>query len=66
VDGNLHGARFGKNFKTREEAAAEQAMLGIKMLNAAIPPQASVIPARSSSFVTGGHPPVSGAVRSTF
>jgi hypothetical protein len=35
VDGRLHGARFRKNFKTREEAAAEQAVLEIKVLNAA-------------------------------
>jgi integrase len=35
VDGRLHGVRFRKNFKTREEAAAEQAVLEIKALNAA-------------------------------
>ncbi|MSU51729.1 MAG: site-specific integrase, partial [Opitutus sp.] len=35
VDGRLHGVRFRKNFKTREEAAAEQATLELKALNAA-------------------------------
>jgi integrase len=35
VEGRLHGIRFRKNFKTREEAAAEQAVLEIKALNAA-------------------------------
>jgi hypothetical protein len=35
VDGRLHGARFRRNFKTREEAAAERDMLEIKALNAA-------------------------------
>lgn len=35
VDGRLHGVRFRRNFKTREEAAAEQAMLEIKAMNAA-------------------------------
>jgi integrase len=35
VDGSLHGVRFRRNFKTREEAAAEQAMLEIKALNEA-------------------------------
>ena len=33
VDGRLHGVRFRKNFKTREEAAAEQATLEVKALN---------------------------------
>ena len=32
VDGRLHGVRFRKNFKTREEAAAEKAALEIKAL----------------------------------
>ncbi|HVT83281.1 MAG TPA: site-specific integrase [Phycisphaerae bacterium] len=32
VDGRLHGVRFRKNFKTREEAAAEKASLEIKAL----------------------------------
>src|ERR1039457_4126136 len=35
VDGRLHGVRFRKNFKTREEAAAEQATLELKALNSA-------------------------------
>ena len=35
VDGRLHGVRFRKNFKTREEAAAEQAALELRALNAA-------------------------------
>jgi len=36
VDGSLHGVRFRRNFKTREEAAAaEQAILEIKALNEA-------------------------------
>jgi hypothetical protein len=35
VDGRLHGVRFSKNFKTREEAAAEQAALELRALNAA-------------------------------
>jgi hypothetical protein len=35
VDGRLHGTRFRRNFKTREEAAAEQAALEIKAINAA-------------------------------
>ena len=35
VEGNLHGVRFRRNFKTREEAAAEQAALEIKAINAA-------------------------------
>jgi hypothetical protein len=35
VDGRLHGVRFRRNFKTREEAAAEQAALEIKAINAA-------------------------------
>ncbi len=30
VDGRLHGIRFRKNFKTREEAAAEKAVLELK------------------------------------
>jgi hypothetical protein len=30
VDGRLHGVRFRKNFKTREEAAAEKSALEIK------------------------------------
>lgn len=32
VDGRLHGVRIRKNFKTREEAAAEKAVLEIKAL----------------------------------
>jgi hypothetical protein len=32
VDGRLHGVRIRKNFKTREEAAAEKAVLEIKVL----------------------------------
>ena len=35
VDGRLHGVRYRKNFKTREEAAAEQSTLELKALNAA-------------------------------
>lgn len=35
VDGSLHGVRFRRNFKTREEAAAEKAMLEIKAVNEA-------------------------------
>jgi hypothetical protein len=35
VDGRLHGLRIRKNFKTREEAAAEQATLELKAMNAA-------------------------------
>jgi integrase len=35
VDGYLGGVRIRRNFKTREEAAAEQAALEIKALNAA-------------------------------
>ena len=35
VDGSLHGVRFRKNFKTREEAAAEQAALEIRAINEA-------------------------------
>ena len=35
VEGSLCGVRLRRNFKTREEAAAEQAMLEIKALNAA-------------------------------
>ncbi len=35
VDGRLHGLRIRKNFKTREEAAAEQASLELKAMNAA-------------------------------
>jgi integrase len=35
VTGNLHGLRVRKNFKTREEAAAEKATLEIKALQAA-------------------------------
>ncbi len=34
VDGRLHGVRFRKNFKTREEAAAEKAALELKALQA--------------------------------
>jgi hypothetical protein len=33
VDGRLHGVRFRKNFKTREEAAAEKAALELKALS---------------------------------
>lgn len=32
VDGRLHGVRIRKNFKTREEAAAEKSTLGVKSL----------------------------------
>lgn len=35
VDGRLHGVRFRRNFKTREEAAAEKASLEIKSLQTA-------------------------------
>jgi integrase len=35
VDGRLHGLRIRKNFKTREEAAAEQATLEVKSLQIA-------------------------------
>src|ERR1017187_68823 len=35
VDGYFNGVRIRKNFKTREEAAAEQTMLELKALNAA-------------------------------
>src|SRR6266568_2045260 len=35
VAGRLHGLRIRKNFKTREEAAAEQASLELKAMNAA-------------------------------
>jgi len=35
VEGYLHGVRFRKNFKTREEAAAEQAALEIRAINEA-------------------------------
>jgi len=35
VEGYLHGVRFRKNFKTREEAAAEQGALEIRAINAA-------------------------------
>jgi hypothetical protein len=35
VDGRLHGLRIRKNFKTREEAAAEKAMLELKAMQAA-------------------------------
>jgi len=35
VDGRIHGLRIRKNFKTREEAAAEQAVLELKSLQAA-------------------------------
>jgi hypothetical protein len=35
VDGRLHGLRIRKNFKTREEAAAEQAALEVKSLQIA-------------------------------
>ncbi len=34
VDGRLHGVRFRKNFKAREEAAAEKAALEIRALQA--------------------------------
>ncbi len=34
VDGRLHGVRFRKNFKTREEAAAEKTALELKALQA--------------------------------
>jgi hypothetical protein len=39
VTGNLHGLRVRKNFKTREEAAAEQATFEIKALQAASGPR---------------------------
>jgi site-specific recombinase XerD len=35
VDGRLHGVRFRKNFKTKEEAAAEKAALELKALQSA-------------------------------
>ncbi len=35
VDGYFNGVRIRKNFKTREEAAAEQSVLELKALNAA-------------------------------
>jgi integrase len=35
VDGRLHGVRFRKNFKTREEAAAERAALELEALQSA-------------------------------
>jgi hypothetical protein len=35
VDGRLHGVRFRKNFKTREEAAAEKSALELKAAQAA-------------------------------
>ncbi len=35
VDGRLHGLRIRKNFKTREEAAAEKAASNLKSLQAA-------------------------------
>ena len=35
VDGYFNGVRIRKNFKTREEAAAEQTMLELKAQNAA-------------------------------
>ncbi|MCE2863281.1 MAG: hypothetical protein LW690_12590 [Opitutaceae bacterium] len=35
VSGNLHGERIRRNFKTREEAAAEKSALEIKALQAA-------------------------------
>jgi integrase len=35
VEGSLHGVRLRRNFKTREEAAAEQAALEIRALNTA-------------------------------
>jgi len=35
VDGRLHGVRIRKNFKTRDEAAAEKAALELKALQAA-------------------------------
>jgi hypothetical protein len=35
VDGHLHGVRIRRNFKTREEAAAEKAALELKALQAA-------------------------------
>ena len=35
MDGYFNGVRIRKNFKTREEAAAEQTMLELKALNAA-------------------------------
>ena len=34
-DGRLHGVRFRKSFKTKEEAAAEKAVLEMKALQAA-------------------------------
>lgn len=34
VDGRLHGVRFRKNFKTKEEAAAEKSSLELKALQA--------------------------------
>ena len=44
VDGRFHGLRIRKNFKTREEAAAEQAALEVKI------PAARVRDAFSSDF----------------
>ena len=59
VDGRLHGVRFRKNFKTKEEAAAEKAALDLRAVQAAsgIRPTTTFLTDTQDKIVRHGYVP---------